>query len=63
MMRINLIEYFIEASGKYPTRTAVIEGDKKISFQQLKKSSVSLAYEIIGSLSLIESLLKSKNAQ
>ena len=46
-MRINLIEYFIETVGKYPTRTAVVEGDKKISFQQLKESSVSLACEII----------------
>jgi len=46
-MRINLIEYFIEIVGKYPARTAVIEGDGKISFRQLKESSVSLACEII----------------
>ena len=45
-MRINLIEYFIETVGKYPLRTAVIEGDHQLSFQQLKESSVSLACEI-----------------
>jgi amino acid adenylation domain-containing protein len=46
-MRINLIEYFIETVGKHPTRTAVVEGEKKISFRKLKKLSISLACEII----------------
>ena len=46
-MRINLIEYFTETVAKYPTRLAVVEGERKISFQQLKEFSVSLAYEII----------------
>ncbi len=46
-MRINLIEYFIETVRKYPKRAAVIEGNRKVSFKQLKELSVALACEII----------------
>jgi len=46
-MRINLIEYFTETAEKHPMKTAVIEGNKTISFKQLKELSGALACEII----------------
>jgi len=46
-MRINLLEYFIETAEKYPTGTAVVEGDEKISFHKLKELSAAFACEIV----------------
>jgi hypothetical protein len=34
-MQINILEYFLKTVAEYPTKTAVIEGDKTISFDQL----------------------------
>jgi len=45
-MRINLIEYFLETAKKYPTRTAVIEGEQKITFAELRQQAVALSYTI-----------------
>jgi len=46
-MQINIIEYFINTANKYPNKTALIENDKNISFEQLRKYSISLAFTII----------------
>ncbi len=46
-MRINLIEYFLETVKRIPAKTAVIEGDKKITFEQLHRSAVSLANALV----------------
>lgn len=42
-MRINLIEYFLETVKKYPERTAVIEGEKKITFSDLRQQALALS--------------------
>ncbi|GBU26642.1 phenylalanine racemase [Treponema sp. R8-4-B8] len=46
-MQINILEYFLKTASEYPAKTAVIEGDKTVSFEQLRKKSISLAYALI----------------
>jgi amino acid adenylation domain-containing protein len=46
-MQINVIEYFARTVSLNPSKTAVIEVDKKISFEQLKTLSVALASNIV----------------
>lgn len=46
-MNINLIEFFTKTVTKFPNRTAVIEGNKSITFSDLDLKSRSLANEII----------------
>jgi len=46
-MQINILEYFLETVNKYPAKTAVIEGDRNISFEQLRKRAVALAFVMI----------------
>lgn len=45
--KINLIELFEETYNKYPKKTAVIEGNKEITFGDLAKKAKSLASFII----------------
>lgn len=42
-MKKNLIEYFIETVKQFPDKTAVIENDMKISFQDLYQQTILLA--------------------
>jgi amino acid adenylation domain-containing protein len=46
-MQINVIEYFIKTVALYTNKTAVIEGDKSISFKELQKLSIALAFDIV----------------
>jgi len=46
-MQINILEYFLKTASEYPIKTAVIEGDKTVSFEQLRKRSISLAFALI----------------
>jgi amino acid adenylation domain-containing protein len=46
-MQINVIEYFVKTASVYPSKTAVIEGDQKISFEQLRRQSLAFAYTIV----------------
>jgi amino acid adenylation domain-containing protein len=46
-MQINVLEYFLKTASEYPVKTAVIEGDKTVSFEQLRKRSISLAFSLI----------------
>lgn len=34
-MKINLIEYFVETVERFPERTAIIDGERKVSFSEL----------------------------
>ena len=34
-MKINLIEYFVEIVAKFPQRTAIIDGERQVSFSEL----------------------------
>ena len=52
-MKIILIGYFLETAIKYPTKTAVVEGEQKITFSELKKRAVSISYAIVESISTI----------
>lgn len=47
-MRINLIEYFVETSNRFSSKTAVIDGDRSITFGQLDVKSRQLAKLIVG---------------
>jgi amino acid adenylation domain-containing protein len=46
-MQINVLEYFLGTANEYPAKTAVIEGDKAVSFEQLRKRAVALAFAMI----------------
>ena len=46
-MKINLIEYFIETVKRFPDRTAVIEGERKITFAELDQKARLLAKVIV----------------
>jgi len=52
-MHINLIEYFLKTAGKFPTRTAVVSGDQKITFAELRKQAVSLSFTLVESTKMI----------
>jgi amino acid adenylation domain-containing protein len=47
MQAINVIEWFLDTASKHADKTAVIEGDKRISFMQLRCQSAVLASRII----------------
>ena len=42
-MKKNILEYFLESIEKFPNKTAIIEGDKSITFSDLNKKSKTLA--------------------
>jgi len=46
-MKINLIEYFIETSSRFAQKTAVIDGERQITFGELDIKSRQLAKSII----------------
>ena len=46
-MKINLIEYFIETANRFPKRTAVIEGERRITFDELDQKARQLAKTIV----------------
>lgn len=46
MTNINLIEFFNSTARKFSSKTAVIEGEKSITFRELKLYSQSLAYHL-----------------
>jgi amino acid adenylation domain-containing protein len=46
-MQINILEYFLKTASEYSDKTAVIEGDKTVSFEQLRKRSISLAHALV----------------
>lgn len=46
-MKINLIEYFAETASKFSARTAVVDGDRSISFGELDEKVRLLASVII----------------
>lgn len=45
-MKINLIEFFLETVGKYPNKTAVVDGEREISFLGLSNRAKSLSTKI-----------------
>lgn len=48
-MAINLIELFEDTLKRYPNKTAVIEGERSITFSDLAKKAKSLAVNIVDS--------------
>ena len=46
-MKINLIEYFIETVGKFSERTAIIDGEKKLTIGELDYKARQLAKVIV----------------
>ena len=46
-MKINLIEYFIEAVGKFPNRIAIVDGERSLSFAELDNKARYLAKAIV----------------
>lgn len=46
-MKINLIEYFIETTNRFPNRTAVVDGERQITFIELDLKARQLAKEIV----------------
>ena len=47
-MQINILEYFEKTVITVPTKTAVIDGELKISFNELSRKAKSLASELCG---------------
>ena len=47
MMKINLIEYFIETVAKFPERQAVVDGERVINFRDLDTKTRQLAKAIV----------------
>ncbi len=47
MMKVNLIEFFEETIQKYPSKTAIIDGERTISFRELAKKAKLLANIIV----------------
>jgi amino acid adenylation domain-containing protein len=54
-MQINIIEYFSNTLEEYREKTAVIEGDVKISFEQLRYQSVALASALVDKCNVLNS--------
>jgi len=52
-VRINLMEYFLETAKKYPTRTAVVEGEQKIAFSELRQRTVAFSNAMVESSNTI----------
>lgn len=46
-MKINLIEYFIETTNRFPNKTAVVDGEKRITFGELDLRARQLAKVIV----------------
>ena len=46
-MKINLIEYFEETVVAFPDKTAVMDGSREVTFEELREKSRSLACHII----------------
>lgn len=46
-MKINLIEYFIETVQKFANRTAVVDGERKITFSEIDEKARQLAKTIV----------------
>ncbi len=46
-MKINLIEFFVETVGRFGEKTAVVDGERKITFNEVDKHSRQLAQVII----------------
>lgn len=46
-MKINLIEYLIETVRRFPDRTAIVDGEKRLSFSELDIQSRKLAKVIV----------------
>ena len=46
-MKINLIEYFIKTVRRFPDRTAIVDGEKRLSFSELDIQSRKLAKVIV----------------
>ncbi len=46
-MKINLIEYFVETVKRFPERTAIIDGERKVSFAELDMMARRMAGVII----------------
>ena len=49
-MQINILEYFEQTVGLYPEKTAIIDGNKEISFKNLSISTKRLACDIVGKI-------------
>lgn len=49
-MHINILEYFITTVNAFPQKTAVVDGDRKISFAELERQAERIATIIIQSL-------------
>lgn len=47
-MKINVLEYLEETVEKYPNKTAIIDGEKTISFKELNNKAKSLGVYIAG---------------
>ena len=47
MNKINVIDYFEETIKKFPNKTALVEGDKRIDFKTLNSDAKNLAQQII----------------
>lgn len=47
MMKINLIEYFVETVAKFPERNAVVDGERVINFRQLDEKARQLAKVLV----------------
>jgi amino acid adenylation domain-containing protein len=46
-MKINLIEYFVETVRQFPERTAIVDGERRVTFKELDVQARSLAQTII----------------
>lgn len=46
-MKINLIEYFVETVGRFGERVAVVDGDRRVTFNELDVQARKLAQTII----------------
>ena len=46
-MKINLIEYFIEAVCKFPDRIAILDGERRLTFSELDKKARLLSKMIV----------------
>lgn len=46
-MKINLIEYFEESVKRYPSKVAVVDKDRQITFSDLRNKSLSLAQRLL----------------
>lgn len=47
-MKINLIEYFVETVARFGERTAVVDGERRVSFSGLDEAARRLSGQIIG---------------